>query len=97
MPAKSYRLSPLAEADLEEIWLYTSRKWSLQQADSYYRSLVTTFSALAEGRKLGRKVEVRTEYFKFLVGAHVVYFRVDDDQIDIIRILHSRMDVERHL
>ena len=32
--AKPYRLSPLAEADLEDIWLYTFRNWSMEQADS---------------------------------------------------------------
>ena len=33
-----YRLSPLAEQDLEDIWLYTLREWSADQADRYYHS-----------------------------------------------------------
>ena len=37
---KPYRLSPLAEADLEEIWLYTLRHWSVEQAGSCLRNLV---------------------------------------------------------
>ncbi|SBW04135.1 hypothetical protein KL86DPRO_20264 [uncultured delta proteobacterium] len=36
-----YRLSPLAEADLEEIWLYTFRQWSLEQADDYSGNIIT--------------------------------------------------------
>ena len=33
---RTYRLFPLAEADLEEIWLYTFNNWSLEQADKYH-------------------------------------------------------------
>ena len=37
-----YRLSPLAEQDLEDIWLYTLREWSADQADRYYHSIIFT-------------------------------------------------------
>ena len=97
MPAKTYRLSPLAEADLEEIWHYTFHRWSLEQADSYLRSLVTTFELIVEGRKQGRAVDVRPGYLKYLVGAHVIYFKAIEERIEIIRVLHSGMDVDRHL
>jgi toxin ParE1/3/4 len=30
-------------------------------------------------------------------GSHVIYYRKSDIDIDIIRILHQRMDVSRHL
>jgi toxin ParE1/3/4 len=48
---KPYRLSPLAEADLEEIWFYTLKHWSLEQADIYHHSLVAAFAGLAAGTK----------------------------------------------
>ena len=44
MQGKSYALSPLAEIDLEDIWLYTFQNWSLAQADSYHRDLIATFA-----------------------------------------------------
>jgi len=75
MRGRPYRLTPLAEADLEEIWLYTLRNWSLEQADSYHRDLVAATEGLATGRKLGRTVDIRPGYLKYAVGAHVVYFR----------------------
>lgn len=31
-----YKLSIQAEIDLENIWLYTFEKWSLEKADYYY-------------------------------------------------------------
>lgn len=30
-----YRLTPKAEADLEDIWFYTAESWSPAQADRY--------------------------------------------------------------
>ena len=47
--AKPYLLRPLAEADLKEIWLYTARLWSVEQADSYIRGFVDAFEGLAKG------------------------------------------------
>ena len=98
MPASgTYRLAPLAEADLEAIWLYTVQAWSVDQADIYLGELFSAFDGLAKGHKLGRPVNVRAGYIKYLVGAHVVYFRLSACGIDVIRILHQSMDVERHL
>jgi len=56
--AKPYRLSPLAEADLEQIWRYTLKHWSIQQADAYHHKLVAAFEELAAGTKQGRPAEV---------------------------------------
>lgn len=97
MPGKLYQLTPLAEADLEGIWLYTLRNWSMEQADSYHRDLVAALEGLATGRKLGRNVDVRPGYLKYSVGAHVVYFREVGAGIVVVRVLHGRMDVRRHL
>ncbi len=94
---RGYRLSPLAEADLEDIWLYTFQTWSAEQADSYHGSLVAAFQGLASGRKTGRAVDVREGYFKYAVGSHLVFYRMDGAQVDVIRVLHQRMDVGRYL
>jgi toxin ParE1/3/4 len=97
MQGKSYALSPLAEIDLEEIWLYTFQNWSLAQADSYLRDLVATFEGLASGSKRGRDVDVRPDYLKCPVGSHMIYFRNRDDQIEVIRVLHQRQDANLNL
>lgn len=91
------RLSPRAEADLEEIWFYTSENWSEEQADRYHAEIVMAFEGLVRGTKKGRRVDVREGYFKYAVGSHFVYYRLSDATVDVVRILHQRMDVERHL
>jgi toxin ParE1/3/4 len=97
MTTRGYRLSPLAEVDLEEIWFYTLEHWSLDQADSYHHDLVAAFEALASGEKRGRTVDIRPGYFKHPAGAHMIYFRDHGDWVEVIRILHNKRDVERHL
>ena len=92
-----HRLSPLAVADLEEIWLYTFRQWSLEQADEYHRGIMTAIEGLASGRKVGQQTNIRAGYWKYKVGMHVVYFQYSGDYLDVIRILHGRMDVDMHL
>lgn len=94
---KIYRLSPLAERDLEEIWLYTAKNWSVEQADSYHNGIVAVFEGLAAGTKRGRTADVLPDFQKYLFGSHVIYFLDYADRLDVIRILHQRQDAERHL
>ena len=96
MPQK-YVLSPMAEADLENIWTYTAREWSVEQAETYTDDIINMFEDIAEGKRVGRPVFVRAGYCKTLIGRHAIYFQVRGKVIAIIRILHQSMDVERHL
>lgn len=93
----SYRLSPLAESDLEQIWLYTLNEWSLDQANRYYDQIMDVIEELASGQKQGRTVDIREGYLKYAVGRHFVFFRRSDGMTDVIRVLHQSMDVDRHL
>jgi len=93
----TYVLSPMAEADLDDIWVYTAETWSAEQAEIYTNDIIDIFEKLAEGQKKGRPVEVREGYLKALVGRHAIYFLVRSDVIAIVRVLHQSMDVELHL
>ena len=97
MRDRPYRLTPQAEADLEGIWLYTLHTWSRDQADRYHRSIMAVVRDLAVGRKRGRPVAERPGYLRCAVGAHVVFFREAEDRVEVIRVLHQRMDVEAGL
>ena len=97
MAAERYRLSPLAEQDLEGIWIYTAEHWSLEQADRYVGDIISTFDLIAEHPQKGRVVQVRPGYLKFSSGSHDIYYKRGDRGVDVIRILHQRMDAQRHL
>lgn len=62
------------------------------------RDLDATFIGIAEGRISSLSAEdIRSGYRKAACGSHIIYFRQDGDDIDVIRILHQIMDVGRHL
>jgi toxin ParE1/3/4 len=93
-----YRLSPRAERDLEEIWAYSARRWSVEQADRYANDLIDMIERLAEEPQQGRSAEhVRRGYLKYPIGSHVIFYRRSTTGIDVIRILHQRMNIEAHL
>ena len=95
--SRVFRLSPLAEADLEEIWLYTLRQWSIKQADAYHRNIIAAIADLACGRVIGQQTDIREGYWKFKSGMDIIYYRESCDHLDVIRMLHGRMDVELQL
>ena len=92
------RLSPLAEADVDEIWDYSEERWGRPQANRYVRDLDATCTGIAEGRVSTLSAEdIRLGYRKAACGSHMIYFRQDGDDIEVVRILHQSMDVDRHL
>ncbi|KUY87676.1 MULTISPECIES: type II toxin-antitoxin system RelE/ParE family toxin [Burkholderia] len=95
--ARTVRLTPLAEADLEDIWIYTFDRWSLEQAERYVGDLVMAFERLARREWVGRPSRAGEGYWRYLVGSHVVFYRETAETLDVIRVLHQRMDVDRHL
>ena len=100
MPEKSaeYRLAPEAKRDLETIWLYTLEEWGLEQANRYTDELTDVFAQLAVGPQLGAACDhILTGYRRSRVGRHVVYYRMTDYGIVVVRILHDRMLPTRHL
>lgn len=90
--------SPRARADLDGIWDYTADGWDVEQADSYVRGLIEACVAVASGRRRGRSAEdIRAGYFKIAFVSHVVFYRLINEDLDVVRVLHQQMDVSRHL
>jgi toxin ParE1/3/4 len=93
-----YVLSPRAQSDMEGIWDYTAERWSNEQAERYIRALQEAIETIAADPRRARSCDhIRAGYRKYSVGAHVIFFRAAINGIDIVRILHQRMDFERHL
>ncbi|MCW3110487.1 MAG: type toxin-antitoxin system RelE/ParE family toxin [Segetibacter sp.] len=91
-------ISKKAVSDLEEIWLYTVEKWSLEQADRYYNLIFDEINYICKNINAGKSMEhVRKGYRASKVKSHLIFYRVLNDAIEIIRILHERMDIENRL
>jgi toxin ParE1/3/4 len=94
----SYVLSPQAGRDLGEIWDYTYAAWGMDKADAYLNEIRAALLTLCDSPLLGRDCgSTRAEYRKFPVGSHLLFYRLRANHIDVIRILHRRMDIDRHL
>jgi len=94
---KSLLFAPAAQGDLAAIWRYSVERWGMRQADRYTDDIRDACQALATGACHGGLVDVRPHYLKYAIGMHVIYFQDHADQLEVIRILHGKMDVSRHL
>ena len=87
-----YRLSALAEQDLEEIWSYVAEDSSPATADRLIDAIIDRFELLAAQPRMGRlRPEFGERVRSFVVENYVVYYRHDGDLL-IARVLHGRRD-----
>lgn len=86
-------VSAEAEDDLYSAWHFGAREWSPEQADRHVRDISEMFERLTENPKLGRKREdLISDLRSTIVRPHVIFYRVLDQSIQIIRVLHERAD-----
>ncbi len=95
----TFTLTNKAKADLKSIAIYTQRKWGKSQRALYLKQFDDAFHLLADSPDVGTNCDfIKLGYRKFPHISHVIFYRiVDDSQIEIVRILHKRMDVEINL
>jgi toxin ParE1/3/4 len=89
----------MAKADLKEIGNYTQNRWGREQRDQYLRMLDVSFHQLAASPLKGKDgSDIRNGYRKLNAGSHVIFYRQTlTDTIEIVRVLHGRMDIETRL
>ncbi|MBC8394956.1 MAG: type II toxin-antitoxin system RelE/ParE family toxin [Deltaproteobacteria bacterium] len=94
----SFRLTERAKDDLKSIGRYTQEIWGRDQRNKYLGILDSCFHLLSDEPDLGVVCdEIRKSYRKFRIERHIIFYRKVADNIDIVRILHCRMDVEKQL
>ncbi|WP_339899131.1 type II toxin-antitoxin system RelE/ParE family toxin [uncultured Gilvimarinus sp.] len=95
----TFQLSIQAKNDLKTIAVYTQHKWGKAQRRIYLRQFDDAFHSIAETPAIGITCDfVRPGYRKFPVTSHIVFYRkVSDTHIEIVRILHKRMDAKPSL
>ncbi len=95
----NYRISSVALNDIENIFQYTLERWSLQQADAYYRLIMQEIERMTQYFESGTELNHnRMGYRLFRVKSHFIIGRKGEDGfIEIIRILHRRMEISHQL
>ena len=98
MKSLPYAISKRAVADLEEIWLYSAQNWSLEQADRYYNLIIDEIKFICKVPTAGRSYDyVREGYRATKVKSHIIFYRIANSTVEVIRVLHERMDVNKRL
>ena len=96
----NYKISVEAKNDIEKIWLYTFENWSLKQADRYFDLIMDEVEYIAENPNSGKDYSnVRKGYLRSRIKSHFIFYKVNKKQneVEIIRVLHQRMDIENRL
>ena len=94
----SYKFSPRASIDFEEIWDYSATRFGIDQAENYPSKIMAAIKTVAEDARRSRSCEdIRPGYRKYAVGSHMIFLRKTPDGIVVVRILHQKMDFDRHL
>lgn len=87
-----------ALSDLRSIRLYTLQVWG-DSAETHYIDLLWEKFLQIRSRPAGYRF--RHDLFPdcqiAAVGKHVVLFRIREEALQVVRVLHSAMDFPRHL
>lgn len=87
------RLTPKAVDDLEGIWAYPAKKWSLAQADIYIDGFTQSFETIALTPLIARE---RTEFAPPIHihphDRHLIIYAIEYDHIVILRLLGGQQD-----
>lgn len=90
---KRFRLSKLAEADLDEMWLYVAGDRGVDVADRLLDDVMDRIVLLARHPKAGRRRdELAVGLRSFPVKSHIIYYRREPSHILIARVLHGSRD-----
>ena len=94
-----YIISEKALEDINNIWIYTAENWSVEQADRYYNLIIDEIEYVIRNFDTARDFgEIRKSYKCSKVKSHLIFFKKDKmNEIEVIRVLHERMDIESRL
>jgi toxin ParE1/3/4 len=94
----AYRTTRQADQDIIDIYLWGCREFGQPQAERYHGGLATAFQLIADNPRIARE---RPEFIPPVrlhpYQSHLVVYRLDEDGVLIVRVLHGRQEWERYL
>lgn len=97
MSKEFYVLSEIADKDLEEIFDYTMNKFGFDQAEKYLLQIDEIFKMLMKNPESGKqRNEIKEGLYSFPKDNHVIFYRILEDHIRIVRVLHGSRDIPNY-
>ena len=91
-------LAPKAQQDLIDISRYTGETWGQAQLLTYRDKINEALRAISANPQLGhRRGVLPATRLACLVGSQIVVYRIVAAKLGIVRILHQRMSLIRHV
>ena len=92
------KLSPKARQDFIDILRYTGETWGEAQLLIYRDKIDDALQAISRNPQLGHpRADLPKTHLAYLIGSHVIVYRTDPDSIGVVRILHQRMSMSKHV
>jgi toxin ParE1/3/4 len=95
MPIKRRRVvwAPKSKSDLRDVWRYYERVASADIADKLLREIDDAGRRLADEALMWRaRDEIMPGLRSVLIHPYTIFYRVNDDAVEIARVLHERRD-----
>lgn|SRR5690554_3988687 len=94
-----YKLTNKAVEDLSNIWNHTFEVCSENQADKYYKELISNCQEIADNPKPGKSYEGISEHLLGIkANRHIIFYRIlNENYVEITRVLHERMDLKKRI
>ena len=93
-----FRFTRPALFDLAEIGRHTKQMWGEDQARCYWSAMTARLNWLLRNKSLWHhRSELGEGVYTYPEQSHVIVFREYEQGFEVLRILHQRMDAERHI
>lgn len=87
----NYKLSNQAKQDLIRIHQYGVEKFGVDQADKYFNSFFQYFKSITDRPFSFESVShIRPGYRRCVCGSDSIYFKINNNQIEIMTIIRSQ-------
>ena len=89
---KEYRVSRVANRELDAIFVYWAERTSVETADRLIDSIVDRFWLLGEHPEAGRPDEDASGIRCFPAGKYLIYYRKVRRGVEILHVFHGARD-----
>lgn len=92
------QFSAEARKDLRDILRHTDATWGERQLFVYRDKLDEALRAIGDNPKLGHhRDDLPQTHQAYLVGSHIIIYRQYRGGVGVVRILHQRMSLAKHV
>jgi toxin ParE1/3/4 len=87
--------SPEARDDIDRLWIYYASTAGRGAADKALREIARIVATIEDFPLAGRsRDEIRAGLRSLVAGLQVVFYRLNEDRPEIVRVLDGRQDID---